>query len=117
MDLAAAPDEEQFRDDVRSWLQQNLPRLPWPEPADLAGKAAFWRQWQRMLFEAGYAGLTWPTEYGGQGIGERMRAIFGEECDRAGARTGSTSSVRTSPGPRSRTSAPPRRRSVTSGRS
>ncbi len=51
----------------------------------LAGQAAFWRQWQRMLFEAGYAGLTWPAEYGGQGLDERMRAIFGEECDRAGA--------------------------------
>ena len=38
-----------------------------------------------MLFEAGYAGLTWPREYGGQGFDERMRAIFGEECDLAGA--------------------------------
>ena len=85
MDHAAAPDEESFREGVRSWLQQNLPRLPWPEPAGLAGQAAFWRQWQRMLFEAGYAGLTWPAEYGGQGLDERMRAIFGEECDRAGA--------------------------------
>ena len=85
MDLAAAPDETRFRADVRTWLEQNLPRLPWPEPAELAGKAAFWRQWQRMLFEAGYAGLTWPAEYGGQGLDERMRAVFGEECDRAGA--------------------------------
>ncbi len=85
MDLTAAPDEERFAGGVRSWLRQNLPRLPWPEPADLAGQAAFWRQWQRMLFEAGYAGLTWPAEYGGQGLDERMRAIFGEECDRAGA--------------------------------
>src|SRR2546423_14945305 len=48
-------------------------------------KAPFWRRWQAMLFEAGYAGLTWPREYGGQGLDERMRAIFGEECDLAGA--------------------------------
>jgi alkylation response protein AidB-like acyl-CoA dehydrogenase len=38
-----------------------------------------------MVFDAGYAGLTWPSQYGGQGLDERMRAIFAEECDRAGA--------------------------------
>ena len=85
VDLADAPDEAQFRNDVRSWLEQSLPELPWPEPADLIERLPFWRRWQRMLFDAGYAGLTWPTEYGGQGLDERMRAIWGEECDRAGA--------------------------------
>ena len=85
MDLAVAPDEARFRADVRTWLEQNLPRLPWPEPAGLEDRAVFWRQWQRMLFEAGYAGLTWPASCGGQGLDERMRAIFTEECDRAGA--------------------------------
>jgi alkylation response protein AidB-like acyl-CoA dehydrogenase len=85
VDLADAPDEAQFRNDVRTWLEKNLPELPWPEPADMLERLPFWRQWQRMLFDAGYAGLTWPTEYGGQGLDERMRAIFGEECDRAGA--------------------------------
>ena len=85
MDLADAPDEAQFRHDVRTWLDKALPQLDWPEPADLAEKAAFWRPWQRMLFEAGYAGLTWPREHGGQGLDERMRAVFNEECDLAGA--------------------------------
>src|SRR5437588_630919 len=85
MDLSDAPDEAQFRHDLRAWLEKSLPELPWPEPADLVEKAPFWRRWQAMLFEAGYAGLTWPREYGGQGLDERMRAIFGEECDLAGA--------------------------------
>jgi alkylation response protein AidB-like acyl-CoA dehydrogenase len=85
MDLADAPDEARFRSDVRDWLERSLPELPWPEPVDLVERLPFWRQWQRMVFEAGYAGLTWPTEYGGQGLDERLRAIFGEECDRAGA--------------------------------
>jgi alkylation response protein AidB-like acyl-CoA dehydrogenase len=85
MDVTAAPDEATFRNDVRAWLEASLPRLPWPEPAGLVERAAFWRRWQRMLFEAGYAGLTWPASCGGQGLDERMRAIFGEECDRAGA--------------------------------
>jgi alkylation response protein AidB-like acyl-CoA dehydrogenase len=85
MDLSDAPDEARFRDGVRAWLRDSLPALPWPEPSLLEEKAPFWRQWQRMVFDAGYAGLTWPAQYGGQGLDERMRAIFSEECDRAGA--------------------------------
>jgi alkylation response protein AidB-like acyl-CoA dehydrogenase len=84
-DPACHPDEARFAATARAWLGENMPRLPWPEPAGLEHKAGFWRHWQRMLFEAGYAGLTWPAEYGGQGLDERMRAIFSEECDRAGA--------------------------------
>jgi alkylation response protein AidB-like acyl-CoA dehydrogenase len=84
VDLSDAPDEARFRQDLRTWLQKSLSELPWPEPADLVERAPFWRRWQAMLFEAGYAGLTWPREYGGQGLDEQMRAIFGEECDQAG---------------------------------
>ena len=85
MDLADAPDEARFRQELRTWLDKHLPELPWPEPADLVEKLPFWRAWQTMVYEGGYAGLTWPREYGGQGLDERMRAIFGEECDLAGA--------------------------------
>jgi alkylation response protein AidB-like acyl-CoA dehydrogenase len=85
MDLADSPDESRFRQELRSWLDSSLPKLPWPEPADLADKGPFWRAWQTMLFEGGYAGLTWAQEYGGQGLDEQMRAVFKEECDRAGA--------------------------------
>lgn len=85
MDLADAPDEARFRHAVRAWLEAALPTLAWPEPEDLVDKVPFWREWQRLLSDRGYAGLTWPTEFGGQGLDERMRAIFGEECDRLGA--------------------------------
>jgi Acyl-CoA dehydrogenase, N-terminal domain len=98
MDLSDAPDEARFRQDVRAWLEKSLPELPWPEPADLAEKAPFWRQWQAMLFEAGYAGLTWPREYGGQGLDERMRAILIAEIrdmtDDAGQPVGAEPHVR-----------------------
>ncbi|MBX6389203.1 MAG: acyl-CoA dehydrogenase family protein [Frankia sp.] len=85
MDLADTPDEARFRQAVRGWLEKALPQLPWPEPEELEARAPFWRRWQSMLFEAGYAGLTWPVEYGGRGLGPNMQAIFTEECDLAGA--------------------------------
>ncbi|MDT7707015.1 MAG: hypothetical protein QOG20_2622 [Pseudonocardiales bacterium] len=85
MDLADSPEEAAFRARVRAWLAEALPTLPWPEPADLADKLPFWRQWQKLLFEAGYAGMSWPREYGGQGTDAKIRAVFSEEADRAGA--------------------------------
>jgi alkylation response protein AidB-like acyl-CoA dehydrogenase len=85
MELADAPDEAAFRARARAWLTEALPRLPWPEPVMLEDKVPFWRAWQRRLYDAGLAGLTWPVAYGGQGEDERMRAVFTEECDLAGA--------------------------------
>jgi alkylation response protein AidB-like acyl-CoA dehydrogenase len=85
MDLRDTSEEARFRAEVRAFLADSLPALGWPQPDDLVRRVPFWREWQRMLYDAGYAGLTWPKEYGGQGLDERLRAIFGEECDRAGA--------------------------------
>ena len=85
MDLADSPEEATFRAEVREWLTKALPQLSWPEPVELAEKVPFWQPWQRMLFESGYAGLTWPKEYGGGGANVKVRAIFAEETDRAGA--------------------------------
>ncbi|GAA2864455.1 acyl-CoA dehydrogenase [Pseudonocardia halophobica] len=85
MDLADSPTEAEFRARVRAWLADTLPTLPWPEPVELADKLPFWRQWQRLLFEGGYAGMSWPREYGGQGADAKIRAVFTDEADRAGA--------------------------------
>ncbi|MBQ0923501.1 acyl-CoA dehydrogenase family protein [Saccharopolyspora endophytica] len=85
MELSDSTEQQRFRSEVREWLAGALPRLPWPEPADLVGKRPFWQQWQRMLYDAGYAGLSWPKEYGGVGADAQYRAIFNEELDRAGA--------------------------------
>ena len=85
MDLEDSPTEASFRADIRTWLDKRLPELPWPEPADLVDKVPFWSQWQRMLFDSGYSGMSWPREYGGQGADARVRAVFSEECDLAGA--------------------------------
>jgi len=85
MELGDSAEQAAYRAEVRAWLAEHLPLLPWPEPPDLEDKAPFWRQWQQLLFDDGYAGLTWPTKYGGQGLDEGLRAVFADECDRAGA--------------------------------
>ena len=62
MELADSPEEATFRAHVREWLAATLPTLPWPEPVELTDKLPFWRQWQRLLFDGGYAGMSWPSE-------------------------------------------------------
>ncbi|WKN60729.1 acyl-CoA dehydrogenase family protein [Rhodococcus opacus] len=85
MELADFPDEAIFRAEVREWAEKAVPTLPWPEPVDLVDKVPFWQQWQRLLFDAGYGGMSWPKEYGGQAADPIRKAIFTEEMDRVGA--------------------------------
>ncbi len=85
MDLKDSPAEAEFRESVRSWLAETLPKLGGPEPHRLEDKRAYWEQWQRMQFDAGYAGLSWPREFGGGGADAKLKAVFTEELDRAGA--------------------------------
>ncbi|MFC9762131.1 acyl-CoA dehydrogenase family protein [Rhodococcus jostii] len=85
MELADSPDEATFRAEVREWAEKAVPTLPWPEPVDLVDKVPFWQQWQRLLFDAGYGGMSWPQEYGGQAADPIRKAIFTEEMDRVGA--------------------------------
>lgn len=85
MDLKDSPKEAEFRAKARIWLKNTLPQLGGAEPALMADKLDYWRTWQRLLYDGGYAGLSWPAEYGGGGADAKVRAIFNEELDRAGA--------------------------------
>ena len=88
MDLSFTKEEESFREEVRSWLDDNLP-AEWrhrgvggyreDDDEDLQ------RRWQRMLHEAGWLKLGWPKEAGGRGATPVMQAIYQEEMARAGA--------------------------------
>jgi alkylation response protein AidB-like acyl-CoA dehydrogenase len=69
VDLRDSPDEAAFREQVRAWLRDNLPAKPGAE-------------WSRKMYEAGYAGLTWPEEFGGHGAPYSHQAIQLEEFAR-----------------------------------
>ncbi|MCX2932347.1 acyl-CoA dehydrogenase family protein [Mycobacterium sp. CVI_P3] len=85
MELKDSPAEAGFREKIRAWLTDTLPTLGGPEPHRLEDKRDYWERWQRMLFDAGYAGLSWPAEFGGGGADAKLKAVFTEEMDRAGA--------------------------------
>ena len=86
MRLRETPEEQAFRRELRLWLEETLPTLP-PEPPfeDWEAKRAYDTGWQRRLYEAGYAGVSWPKEYGGRGATPSEELIFLEETERAGA--------------------------------
>jgi alkylation response protein AidB-like acyl-CoA dehydrogenase len=82
VDLTLSPSEESFRDELRAWLAANDPGR---EPdGDLAG-FEFRRAWQHRLHEAGWAGVSWPQEFGGRGATLVEQAIYNEEFVRAQA--------------------------------
>ena len=80
MDLRDTPEEAAFRSELRGWLDANLTGEIRGGRFEEAG-----REWSRKLHEAGYAGLTWPREYGGSGAPYSHQAIFLEEMARAEA--------------------------------
>jgi alkylation response protein AidB-like acyl-CoA dehydrogenase len=82
VDLTLSPQEEAFRDELRSWLADNHPG---PEPTGDEAAFEFRRAWQRKLDEAHYAGLSWPQEFGGRGATLIEQALFNEELVRARA--------------------------------
>jgi alkylation response protein AidB-like acyl-CoA dehydrogenase len=86
VDLRYSSAELEFRDELREWLATTLPTLPAKPPADdWPARRAFDTAWQRKLYDAGYAGINWPKDYGGRGATPTEHLIFLEESERAGA--------------------------------
>jgi alkylation response protein AidB-like acyl-CoA dehydrogenase len=76
VDLTFTEAQAAFRDELRAWFAENPPgEAPQGEDANLAWR----RDWQRRLHEGGWAGVHWPTEYGGRGATLMETAIFFEE--------------------------------------
>ncbi len=77
MDLSLTESEAAFRDEVRGWLEANHPGQA-PEGDD-AAEFEFRRAWQKRMHDAGWAGISWPEEFGGKGATLIEQAIFNEE--------------------------------------
>jgi alkylation response protein AidB-like acyl-CoA dehydrogenase len=86
VDLNLTPEEEKFRSELRAWLAEVLPGLPSkPDANDWEGRREYDMRWQRMLYEAGYAGIDWPKEAGGRGASPVEQLIYLEEMEAARA--------------------------------
>ncbi|MFM7616450.1 MAG: acyl-CoA dehydrogenase family protein [Actinomycetes bacterium] len=86
MDLRYSDTDEAFRAGLREWLAAELPNLaPQPSRDDWRARRVWDTDWQRRLFDAGYAGINWPEEYGGQGATPSQHLVFLEETTRARA--------------------------------
>ena len=86
MDLNFTAEEQAFRDEVRQFVRAKLPAAI--SEKVLHGKPVSKEElvtWQRILHEKGWAGFTWPREFGGTGWSGVQRHIFEEECSAAGA--------------------------------
>jgi hypothetical protein len=82
MDLRFTEQEEAFRAECREWLEANVPRgLP---SGDTREGFALHLEWERKLFDARWAVVSWPEEYGGRGASPIEWLIFEEEYYRAG---------------------------------
>jgi alkylation response protein AidB-like acyl-CoA dehydrogenase len=86
VDFDDSPEEAAFRREVRAWMRENAPER---DPGQLSTSHSFsdfdevfvteGKKWQRRIYDGGYAGITWPVEYGGRGGTVVEAMIFRQE--------------------------------------
>src|ERR687896_1250671 len=84
MDLNDTPELAAYREKVRAWLEEHRAEAPVVRGREDLEAVQAHREWQRKLAEAGFAAVTWPAEYGGQGLGPLHQVVLNQEISRAG---------------------------------
>jgi alkylation response protein AidB-like acyl-CoA dehydrogenase len=83
MDFELSPEDAAFRDEVHGWLadhqQQTKETREYAHKVGLDDAFEKLREWEKTLYEGGWAGVAWPKEYGGRGATLTQQAIFTEE--------------------------------------
>jgi alkylation response protein AidB-like acyl-CoA dehydrogenase len=104
VDLQDTPEEAAFREEARAWLAEHAPAFEEQGRKVLRDHASAEsaedyarvekdahdaaRAWQKELFEGGWAGISWPKEFGGRGATPMQNAIFAEEQAKFAATNG-----------------------------
>ena len=94
MHIGDTPEEAAFRAEARAWLEAHAHHRDSHEgksadhTRDLAGHMQACRDWQRVLYDNNWAGITWPKQYGGRGASAIQSAIFAEEMSQFDVATG-----------------------------
>ena len=76
MDFSDTPEESAFRREARAWLKANVPSKDEIEGLDEVERA---KLWQTRKYEAGWACIRWPSEYGGRGASAMEQVIWNQE--------------------------------------
>ncbi len=86
MDLAFTPEEQTFRETIRAWVGENLPRdISHKVHNALTLSRDDLQNWSKILGKKGWLGHAWPTQFGGPGWNSVQKHLFEEECALAGA--------------------------------
>jgi alkylation response protein AidB-like acyl-CoA dehydrogenase len=84
VELDTSPELKDFREEARTWLEENVPTEPRPETVGPEVRA-YDVEWQRRQHEGGWAGIDWEPEYGGRGLSLIQQVVWYEELVRAKA--------------------------------
>jgi hypothetical protein len=87
MDLTYPAEAEEFRVEIRAWLEENLPDGWFDDGFEMTDdeRRRFNREWPQKLFEGGWICATWPEEYGGKGLTTMQGVALAEEFAKAKA--------------------------------
>lgn len=89
MDFSFSSADQAFADEARDWLERNLPAEWRRDHCWSRVEDPMWiqvaRQWQRRLFDGGWAAISWPREHGGRGATVVERWFFDQALDQVGA--------------------------------
>jgi len=76
MDFKDTPEEAKFREEARAWLKDNVPKDSELDGLNYIEQA---KLWQKRKYDAGWACITWPKEYGGRGASAIEQVIWNQE--------------------------------------
>lgn len=79
MDFAESTEQFEFRLEARAWIERNISDLPHRVPASQQEREVNSRWWQERMYADGWAGMSWPVEFGGRGMTPTEDSIFNAE--------------------------------------
>lgn len=94
MDFNYTPEQEKYRMEVRAWLEANQPPPLTEEEKQNSDDEFLWKRvkaWHSKLYKAGWAGLTWPKEYGGRGATSSSKSSISRSWGGSASRRAPTS--------------------------
>ena len=79
MDFAESIEQREFRLSARAWIERNVSDLPHRRPTSQQDREVNSRWWQERMYADGWAGMSWPVEFGGKGMTPTEDSIFNAE--------------------------------------